>query len=672
MRYRRWIALAGAAVLTLLTASVPAEELTAGDGLPVQEGADGTEDETRAEELLQDRFLEEEILSSQETEAAEEAVITADPVIAGFEALPEETRRMGFPSGEKPALGELLAKMPSRLRAYRMENGVRTPFELEVTWECVGSYEETRLYYYLFLPVWDQETYPLGDGLDLYSDVPCIEVHLLPAEEGDRTEVPMAGASQAETTIFEFLLKEMGLNSAGACGVLANLYCESGFRADIVEYGYTWETGGGYGLCQWTNFPRTNPLGRRTDLVNFCRDHGYDYKTLEGQLHYLNYELNLPGYKTVLLDYLRSVPNTAEGAYLAGYRWCYYFEEPYNYKQVSITRGNLARDTYWPHWKTGSESAAPEGIVDVLSSTAPKKLYVRGWAFDRDALTQALTIRICIGGTAGGSSTETHQITAGLAREDVGKAYAGVGNNHGFDATIETKKTGRQSVYIYALNAGAGTTDTLIGSGIVTIPSDSLAPVMAGVFNSKYGGDIRWTRVQGASGYRVYCRRAGEGTRLVAEITNPDTLQCYDTKIRDGCWGRVYYYSVKAVLDGKAGPESEAAVLQRLAPMKITGKSSPKMGSINVKWASTVPENKAFGYEIQYALTRADLYAQKGSFRKVIVTGRNQYLTTLTGLSSGRSWHFRVRCYATYKHSVTGKVTKTWSQYSPATSITVK
>ena len=77
MRYRRWIALAGAAVLTFLTASAPAEELTAGDGLPVQEAADGTEDETRAEELLQDRFLEEEILSSQETEAAEEKALWA-------------------------------------------------------------------------------------------------------------------------------------------------------------------------------------------------------------------------------------------------------------------------------------------------------------------------------------------------------------------------------------------------------------------------------------------------------------------------------------------------------------------------------------------------------------------------------------------------------------------
>ena len=660
MRYRRWMALAASMLLIMNGIPCAAEELTG---------------EEQAEVLLtgeEEEGLEEFLTSEESAAESSEEVTGADKVIIGFEALSSAQSRLIFSSEEKPSLEELMKKMPEQLFVTVSVDGEKEMDRLQVAWQCVGSYEESSLYYYVFLPEWDESEYRLGEGLDLYTDVPSIEIHLIPAARGETGELPMAAAASNEKVIFDFLLSEMGLNSAGACGVLANLYCESGFRADIVEYGYTWETGGGYGLCQWTNFPRTNPQGRRTDLVNYCRDHGYDYKTLEGQLHYLYYELNLPGYKTVLLDYLRAVPNTAEGAYLAGYRWCYYFEEPYNYKQVSITRGNLAMNEYWPRWKTGSVSALPEGIVDVMSSTEPKKIYVRGWAFDRDALTQALTIRVCIGGTDGGNGVEMHQITADRKREDVESEYPGVGANHGFDAVIDTAKTGRQSVYIYAVNAGAGSGNKLIGSGILTISPDTQTPAMAGVFNSKYGGDIRWTKVAGASGYRVYCRRSGEGTRLVAEITDPDTLQCYDTKIKDGCWGRVYYYSVKAVINGKTGPESEAAVLQRIAPAVITGKSSPKMGCINVKWECSVPENKAFGYEIQYALTRADLYAQKGSFRKVVVNGRNNCLTTLTGLSSGRSWHFRVRCYVTYKHSVTGKVTKTWSQYSAATSITVK
>ena len=158
-------------------------------------------------------------------------------------------------------------------------------------------------------------------------------------------------ASSNEAVIYNFLRNEMGLNTAAACGVLANIEKESGFRHDVIEKGYTWETGAGYGICQWTNSPRTSSTGRRTNLVNWCNNNGYDYRSLIGQLNFLKHELSSAYYNRLVTSKLRAVTDSAVGAYEAGYIWCYYFEVPKGYNTgVSVTRGELAKNTYWPRY----------------------------------------------------------------------------------------------------------------------------------------------------------------------------------------------------------------------------------------------------------------------------------------------------------------------------------
>ncbi len=140
-------------------------------------------------------------------------------------------------------------------------------------------------------------------------------------------------------TIYNFLIDEMGLNSAAACGVLANIEKESNFNPQL--YG---DNGTSYGICQWHN-------GRFDNLKSYCNKNGYSWKTLEGQLHFLKYELETQKSTTgYILDKL-DVPNTAQGAYTAGYNWCYYFERPANKTAKSETRGKNARDVYWPVYK---------------------------------------------------------------------------------------------------------------------------------------------------------------------------------------------------------------------------------------------------------------------------------------------------------------------------------
>lgn len=153
-----------------------------------------------------------------------------------------------------------------------------------------------------------------------------------------------ASAASAPTnktvqTIYNFLIDEMGLNSAAACGVLANIEKESDFNPNL--YG---DSGSSYGICQWHN-------GRFDNLKKFCNQNGYSWKSLEGQLYFLKYELETQKSTTgYILDKL-NVPNTADGAYTAAYNWCYYFERPSNKVAKSEARGESARDKYWPVYK---------------------------------------------------------------------------------------------------------------------------------------------------------------------------------------------------------------------------------------------------------------------------------------------------------------------------------
>ena len=138
-------------------------------------------------------------------------------------------------------------------------------------------------------------------------------------------------SGSTEYVIYKFLVGEMGLNRAAAMGVLANIKYESAYKPTINGDGGT-----SYGLCQWH-------LGRKTNLINWCKQNDLDYTTVEGQLRFLQYELSTsyPG----VLSYLKKVDNTAEGAYDAAYYFCFNFEAPAARTSQSKARGNYAKNT---------------------------------------------------------------------------------------------------------------------------------------------------------------------------------------------------------------------------------------------------------------------------------------------------------------------------------------
>lgn len=141
-----------------------------------------------------------------------------------------------------------------------------------------------------------------------------------------------------EREVFDYLTEELKLSTAAACGVLANIEHESAFQPTIVG-----DKGTSYGLCQWHN-------ERFNALRGYCASLGLDYRTVEGQMAYLKYELGT-NYMNLLLT-LQSIDDTPEGAYRAAYMWCIQFEKPSNMNVKAASRGELAQNKYWPRYNS--------------------------------------------------------------------------------------------------------------------------------------------------------------------------------------------------------------------------------------------------------------------------------------------------------------------------------
>ena len=145
-----------------------------------------------------------------------------------------------------------------------------------------------------------------------------------------------SGKYSNEQLCYLFLTQVMGYNTAATAGVLANIHYESSFKTALNG-----DSGTSYGLCQWH-------AARKTRLINYCESYGVSASSLIGQLAFLKYELE--NYYPSVHKYLKSVSNTAQGAYDAGYYFCYNYEVPASKASQSTKRGNTAKSTYYERY----------------------------------------------------------------------------------------------------------------------------------------------------------------------------------------------------------------------------------------------------------------------------------------------------------------------------------
>ena len=292
--------------------------------------------------------------------------------VTGFGPL--ESREITM--AERLPIGELLSRMPETLGVYLDGSGKLS--QIPVSWYCPGGYEDSNDYYFQFSPTWDEDRYPLMNGLDAERDAPYVSVYLadlnalgsLPGAKPGDGAVRRAVAPGSADEIFSVLTEELGMNSAAACGVLANMHAESALNPRSSCRDINGKTS--YGLCQWNG-------SRFTRLKEWCAENGEDYTTVTGQLRFLAYEL--PGSYPKVYNYIMAVDDTEDGAYDAAYYWCYYYEMPASRGKRSKERGNLAQDTYWPSYG-GAALTLEELTEPVLTGvTTPEITAPEGQAF---------------------------------------------------------------------------------------------------------------------------------------------------------------------------------------------------------------------------------------------------------------------------------------------------
>lgn len=133
------------------------------------------------------------------------------------------------------------------------------------------------------------------------------------------------------TYIHDYFINQ-GWTSNAIAGMLGNFVSESGLNPDLHQYG----GGPGYGLAQWT----------ASAVQGWCNSNGYDYRTLQGQCAYIQYQMT-HGQQYYPSRYSRMTANeymhSYESAYNLGMIWLNNFERPANRNQPA--RGQQAQ--YW-------------------------------------------------------------------------------------------------------------------------------------------------------------------------------------------------------------------------------------------------------------------------------------------------------------------------------------
>lgn len=188
------------------------------------------------------------------------------------------------------------------------------------------------------------------------------------------------------------------------------------------------------------------------------------------------------------------------------------------------------------------------------------------------------------------------------------------------------------------------------------------------LYNADQGIDVRWRKVNGATGYKVFRIRSGEGSKMIALVNDGNADRFYDKGVKND-WGKVFKYYVRPINGSYVGDSCDAIIVKRLAKMKFTSYKSSTAGTVSLKWALAYGTNCADGYEIQYAYSNADLTGWTGTFKQVDISGKSNLSRTIKNLKSGKTCYIRIRAWA-YKNGA--KTRKSYSKYSEVVTVKIK
>lgn len=213
-------------------------------------------------------------------------------------------------------------------------------------------------------------------------------------------------------------------------------------------------------------------------------------------------------------------------------------------------------------------------------------------------------------------------------------------------------------IYYYKV-AAIGQTTTGPMSAAVGM-KEMLPGIISGLINRDDGISVRWTEVEGASGYYIYRKTEGGSYSKVKTVSSGSTVLWIDTDVKNKN-GTTYVYYVQPYYKGNGlecvGAYAEKSTVRLTAP-SLTEVTSPSASKLSVKWKQAASGS---GYQIQCSTTSTFATGN----RVITVSSLSKVSQEISNLTKGKTWYVRLR---TYK-SVNG--VNYYSAWSSGKSVTV-
>ncbi len=209
-------------------------------------------------------------------------------------------------------------------------------------------------------------------------------------------------------------------------------------------------------------------------------------------------------------------------------------------------------------------------------------------------------------------------------------------------------EAGTYKVKVYVKDA-AGTVVTKKSSGITV--TASTVPVLTGATAAAGKITVKWNAVNGATKYAVYRKAAGETSWT--RLTKTYTGTIYADKSTELIAGTVYYYTVRAYVDGAWSGYDKTGVSATASAIPVLTGATAAAGKITVMW-------NAVNGATKYAVYRKAAGETSWTRLTKTFTGTT-YTDKSVDLVAGTNYSYTVRAY----------VDNAWSGYNK-TGVSVK
>lgn len=154
---------------------------------------------------------------------------------------------------------------------------------------------------------------------------------------------------------------------------------------------------------------------------------------------------------------------------------------------------------------------------------------------------------------------------------------------------------------------------------------------------------VKWNKVEGASGYRVYRSISkSSGYKIIKTITSAQTCSYAD---KNTTFNKTYYYKVEAYRteNGQTiyGPQSAVRAQKKTVAAPTVTKVSASANAVKLTWKKV---KGASGYIVYRSSSENGKYKKIAKVKKASATSYRN-----TNLSSSKTYYYKVKAYRTVK-----------------------